>query len=88
MDHNPVHIDRPKYICVCRNVTRQDIRNAIREKGARTIPDLIRITRASTGCGTCALKVRTIFEEELEELRDETEDQKILFVSGEEQNRS
>ncbi|MGE5559680.1 MAG: (2Fe-2S)-binding protein [Chloroflexota bacterium] len=40
----------PKYICYCGRVTEEDIVRAVRERGARSIADVARLTGAMKGC--------------------------------------
>jgi NAD(P)H-nitrite reductase large subunit len=49
-------------VCFCHTVSRGKIRQAIRD-GARTLEEIQKRTRASTGCGGCELDVREILEE-------------------------
>lgn len=55
---------RPRKVCLCRSVTRDDIKHAV-ESGVRTMNQLQAKTAASTGCGTCFLEVKNVLEEEL-----------------------
>ncbi len=59
---------RPPRVCVCRNVSLEQLRSAIRA-GAHTFEDLQEVTRCSTGCGTCEPKVRQILADELSAAR-------------------
>ena len=43
---------RPGKVCLCKDVTREDIKELIRG-GERKLSKIIQLTRASTGCGTC-----------------------------------
>ena len=40
-------------VCVCNNVTLGEIIYAIKEKGAKTIEDVGRLTDAGVACGCC-----------------------------------
>ncbi|MEV0965409.1 FAD-dependent oxidoreductase [Streptomyces sp. NPDC049910] len=46
-------------VCLCNHVTRQQLADAF-ALGARTAPALARATRATTGCGGCAMSVDTL----------------------------
>ncbi|MDH5717478.1 MAG: (2Fe-2S)-binding protein [Spirochaetia bacterium] len=62
MDGNGIIYTRPPKICLCKDVSRQDIENSIKN-GNRTIKALIEDTKASTGCGTCLPEVEKILNE-------------------------
>ncbi|MFC5723602.1 FAD-dependent oxidoreductase [Streptomyces gamaensis] len=49
-------------VCQCNNVTRAALLAAWRA-GARSLPELVAATRATTGCGTCAALVETVHAE-------------------------
>lgn len=59
---------RPRKICVCRQVSESDIRNAVRN-GAKTFQEISERTQASTNCATCASAVNAILQDELSKLR-------------------
>ena len=40
-------------ICHCFEVSREEIENAIREKGLKTVEEVGEATNAGTGCGGC-----------------------------------
>ncbi|MBE7437704.1 MAG: (2Fe-2S)-binding protein [Spirochaetales bacterium] len=48
---------RPERICICRGVSRQDIRRAVQE-GITDFDALQERTGCSTGCGTCESRCR------------------------------
>ena len=50
-------------ICHCFEVSREEIENAIREKGLKTVEEVGEATNAGTGCGGC--------QEQIQEIRDE-----------------
>lgn len=50
------------YVCICRAVTEQEIRDAI-ELGAHTLHALRKHLGVSTECGKCAPEVRRILKE-------------------------
>ena len=55
-------------ICSCENITKGELVNQIREKGARTLDEIKKNTRACTGCGGCAPMVTDILKLSLEGL--------------------
>ncbi len=60
-ENNPV-VDynvyvRPRKVCLCRNLTEDQIREAV-EGGAHTFEEVRSVTNCSTGCGTCEPRVR------------------------------
>ncbi len=46
------YLIRPRKVCLCNNVSEKDIAVAY-QKGAKTLPTIIKKTKASTDCGTC-----------------------------------
>jgi nitrite reductase (NADH) large subunit len=52
-------------ICFCNEVFEIVIVNAIRKKGARTVADVQRITKAGKDCGKCKPKTQAILDREL-----------------------
>jgi len=50
------------YVCICRAVTEQEIRDAI-ELGAHTLHALRKHLGVSTECGKCAHEVKRILKE-------------------------
>ena len=52
-------------VCNCNSVSKGTIVKAIREKDCKTVADVARCTKASTGCGSCASLVDTIIKETL-----------------------
>ena len=40
----------PKYICYCSQITEEDIIDAVKNEGARTLKDIIKITGAMKNC--------------------------------------
>lgn len=55
-------------ICSCENITKGDLISQIKEKGARTIDDLKKTTKACTGCGGCTPLVNDVLKMTLESL--------------------
>ena len=43
-------------ICHCFEVSREEIENAIREKGLKTVEEVGEATNAGTGCGGCQIQ--------------------------------
>ena len=68
---------RPKNLCVCRNVNKEDIDKAVRD-GCDTYGKLIKHTNATTGCGTCLPEIKEAFEESLLKFKKENDPQKSL----------
>ncbi|MEJ1242003.1 nitrite reductase large subunit NirB [Chryseolinea sp. T2] len=55
-------------ICACENVSKGDIANAVREKGASSVDHIKKFTKACTGCGGCTSMVNDIVKYTLESL--------------------
>ena len=53
---------RPHNICLCRGVSERRITEAVINEGAKTFAEVQRLTRCSTGCGTCEGRVRELIE--------------------------
>ncbi|HPX91757.1 MAG TPA: Fe-S cluster assembly protein NifU [Spirochaetota bacterium] len=51
-------------ICHCMNVTDEDIRKAVHEKGVTNLEDMMQLTGAGTVCGACIPRIEDIIEEE------------------------
>ena len=49
-------------ICHCFEVSREEIENAIREKGLKTV-EVGEATNAGTGCGGCQEQIQEILDE-------------------------
>ena len=45
-------------ICHCFEVSREEIENAIREKGLKTVEEVGEVTNAGTGCGGCQEQIQ------------------------------
>lgn len=52
------------YVCLCRGITDQDIKDAIQD-GAETYRDIREQLDLGTCCGRCAPEARSILNEEL-----------------------
>ena len=50
-------------ICHCVEVSREEIENAIREKGLKTVEEVGEVTNAGTGCGGCQEQIQEILDE-------------------------
>ena len=50
-------------ICHCFEVSREEIENAIREKGLKTVEEVGEATNAGTGCGGCQEQIHEILDE-------------------------
>ena len=50
-------------ICHCCEVSREEIENAIREKGIKTVEEVGEATNAGTGCGGCQEQIQEILDE-------------------------
>ena len=50
-------------ICHCFEVSREEIENAIREKGLKTVEEVGEATTAGTGCGGCQEQIQEILDE-------------------------
>lgn len=50
-------------ICYCFEVSREEIENAIREKGLKTVEEVGEATNAGTGCGGCQEQIQEILDE-------------------------
>ena len=49
-------------ICHCFEVSREEIENAIREKGLKTVEEVGEVTNAGTGCGGCQEQIQEILD--------------------------
>jgi len=58
---------RKKYICICRSVGEDEIRDAVRS-GARTFKEVQDITECATSCGTCQNAIERELESILKEM--------------------
>ena len=50
-------------ICHCFEVSREEIENAIRENGLKTVEEVGEVTNAGTGCGGCQYQIQEILDE-------------------------
>ena len=50
-------------ICHCFEVSREEIENAIREKGLKPVEEVGEVTNAGTGCGGCQEQIQEILDE-------------------------
>jgi NifU-like protein len=49
-------------ICTCFGVSEEKIENVIRNRNARTVDDVGRLTNAGTGCGSCQMLIRELID--------------------------
>jgi len=61
---NDEFIIRPRKVCLCKNVSQEQIVDAIHH-GAHTLEEIVKVTLASTGCGTCKPQIIKILDETL-----------------------
>ena len=54
---------RPPKMCVCRQVSQRQIRDAVEIGQARSFEEVQALTHCSTGCGTCEKRIRLYLEE-------------------------
>ncbi|MGL5681763.1 MAG: (2Fe-2S)-binding protein [Marinifilaceae bacterium] len=50
-------------ICHCFDVSKEEIENAIREKGLKTVEEVGEETNAGTACGGCVDQIQEILDE-------------------------
>ena len=50
-------------VCYCMDISREEIVDAIKKKGATSVEDILEITDAGSGCGGCI----TAIEENIED---------------------
>lgn len=67
-ENDIISLMRPKRICLCRQVTEEDLVKAIHE-GYDSFEKLVEHTLATTGCGTCSGSVKVILEKELSKIK-------------------
>ncbi|MDH5654844.1 MAG: (2Fe-2S)-binding protein [Spirochaetia bacterium] len=53
---------RPHNICICKGVSEEKIKDAVKRQGARNFTEIQRLTSCSTGCGTCEGRVKELLE--------------------------
>jgi bacterioferritin-associated ferredoxin len=51
-------------VCYCMDISREEIVDAIKNKGAKTVEAITEITEAGSGCGGCVSAIEEILEEE------------------------
>ena len=66
-----------RLVCICNFVTEKEIIEVLK-KGARSTPEIQRLTRAGTSCGRCLPEIDSVVEEFLSGLPDDPQ-QKIDF---------
>ncbi|UZR29591.1 (2Fe-2S)-binding protein [Methylococcus mesophilus] len=55
------------YVCICRNVTETQVREAVVRHGACNLRTLRKRVDTCSQCGKCALEVKTLIQETLAE---------------------
>lgn len=50
-------------ICHCFEVSREEIKKAIKEQGLKTVEEVGEVTNAGTGCGGCQEQIQEILDE-------------------------
>lgn len=70
---------KSKYICECKAVTANEIKRAVRNKGAESILDIQNLTKASTGCGRCKDLVIEIIQLEVKKIEAKGKQLRIDF---------
>jgi len=50
-------------VCLCFNVSKETIVKAIKEKGLKTVEDVMQETQAGMGCGGCHSEIEEILKE-------------------------
>lgn len=68
-------IEMERIICHCNYVEHDEIVEAIRKDGARTIEDIRNLTGANTSCGRCSNAVMAILKRELQKLETQNNSQ-------------
>lgn len=68
---------RPRKLCLCKSVTREDIYRTI-DEGAESFLEVVAKTGASTKCGTCQPEVYAVCKEAFEKKRAASTGQKLL----------
>lgn len=66
-------------ICLCNEVTEAEIKNAIKRKGARTVDDIMKLTRAGKDCGKCKPKTQSILDRIIPQLDGGTTQLRLDF---------
>ncbi|MFC5145185.1 nitrite reductase large subunit NirB [Streptomyces aureoversilis] len=61
----PVALPDEAVVCSCHHVTKGAVREAVRDTGCTSVPDVKKCTRAGTGCGSCIKMLGTIVNDEL-----------------------
>lgn len=61
----PVALPDTAVVCSCHHITQGAVREAVREHGCASVPDVKKCTKAGTGCGSCLKLLDGIVTEEL-----------------------
>ncbi|MFF8590427.1 nitrite reductase large subunit NirB [Streptomyces sp. NPDC015220] len=62
----PAALPDDAVVCSCHNVTKGTIRGAVTGHGCATVPEVMKCTRAGTGCGSCSKVLTQLVDAELE----------------------
>lgn len=57
------------YVCICRAVKDKEIKNIVVNQGIDTLSGIRKCTGAAAQCGKCALEVKTIISDTVEEIK-------------------
>lgn len=60
---NHMSVSNP-LVCLCASVTRKAIVHVVKNRGARTLSDVRRLTGANTGCRKCSSRIEQIIADE------------------------
>ena len=69
--NNTTKGEKENIVCKCMDVSRIDIKKAVLEKDVNSFEELQKLTKIATGCGSCEVDARSIFEEFLLEKEEE-----------------
>jgi bacterioferritin-associated ferredoxin len=56
---------RPRKICLCFGLSKQDLIEAIEKNQIKTFEELQNLTKCSTNCGTCENEIKKLLKEQL-----------------------
>ena len=71
---------RPQKLCLCKHVSQEDVKQLIQD-GEVKLSRIIKITHASTGCGTCFQELANLVKSYREELKKKGDAQRELPLS-------
>ena len=79
---NDSHSEGDKIVCTCFNVTENQILEAIKVNGLKTVEEVTNYTKAGGACGRCKGEIKAIIEKYWEsQTKELTPTQKILKIS-------